>query len=572
MVITVDANRFGSGGAVADNAEKQRRSVSNQSILNTRPPQPDNGDFATHADRRGTFSKGLQHDAATGLVDASAMDTFTQALSQPRDQVFAAVEAIPDTDRGAGAATRKWVNPVASRSFAVVGGDPQQYGENLVPPAPKFASAELSFEMAENYWMALLRDVPFSQYTTNALAVEAAAELTALRTAARAERAANSLPDETLAPADSGVITPRLLFRGISAGDAKGPYLSQFLCHPVPFGVQGFQQKNKTLLAGRDFMTNWDEWVKVQNGEPRDFVASDFDPVLRYTRNGRDLSQWVHIDVLFQGYFNACLMLLQGAGAASSVGGGIGAGKSALNPYTAATRQQGFGSLGDPEQIAMMCEVAPLALKAVWFQKWFVHLRMRPEVYAGRVDRQRLGIRDFGIPAALMNSQAVAKTVDKYTSALLPMAFPEGSPMHPAYGAGHATVAGACVTILKALFDGSAIFPNPVDVIIDSGGQEHLAPYGGPADGSGNDLTIEGELNKLASNVAIGRNIAGVHWRSDGTYSLRLGEQVAIDLLTAYARSYAEFAPGATVFEFNKFDGTPVTINSSGDMAMSAAT
>ncbi len=40
-------------------------------------------------------------------------------------------------------------------------------------------------------------------------------------------------------------------------------------------------------------------------------------------------------------------------------------------------------------------------------------------------------------------------------NALLPMAFPEGSPTHPAYGAGHATVAGACVTILKAWFDES---------------------------------------------------------------------------------------------------------------------
>ena len=29
--------------------------------------------------------------------------------------------------------------------------------------------------------------------------------------------------------------------------------------------------------------------------------------------------------------------------------------------------------------------------------------------------------------------------------------------MHPAYGAGHATVAGACVTILKAFFDTSAV-------------------------------------------------------------------------------------------------------------------
>ena len=35
-------------------------------------------------------------------------------------------------------------------------------------------------------------------------------------------------------------------------------------------------------------------------------------------------------------------------------------------------------------------------------------------------------------------------------------------------------------------------------------------------------MTIGGELNRLASNVAIGSNIAGVHWRSDGTESLYL--------------------------------------------------
>ena len=35
---------------------------------------------------------------------------------------------------------------------------------------------------------------------------------------------------------------------------------------------------------------------------------------------------------------------------------------------------------------------------------------------------------------------------------LLPMEFAEGSPIHPSYGAGHATVAGACATVLKAFF------------------------------------------------------------------------------------------------------------------------
>ena len=34
----------------------------------------------------------------------------------------------------------------------------------------------------------------------------------------------------------------------------------------------------------------------------------------------------------------------------------------------------------------------------------------------------------------------------------MPQAFREGSPLHPSYGAGHATVAGACITILKAWF------------------------------------------------------------------------------------------------------------------------
>jgi hypothetical protein len=36
------------------------------------------------------------------------------------------------------------------------------------------------------------------------------------------------------------------------------------------------------------------------------------------------------------------------------------------------------------------------------------------------------------------------------------------------------------------------------------------------------------KLGKLAANIGIGRNIAGVHWRSDHAASIALGEQVAI--------------------------------------------
>ena len=131
---------------------------------------------------------------------------------------------------------------------------------------------------------------------------------------------------------------------------------------------------------------------------------------------------------------------------------------------------------------------------------------------------------------------------------LLPMAFAEGCPTHPSYTAGHATVAGACVTILKAVFDENFVIPRPVIPTPDG---LALVPYHGPA------LTVGGELNKLASNVATGRNIGGVHWRSDAMESLRLGEAIAISILRDQRALYNERFDG---FTFTKFDGTKITV------------
>jgi hypothetical protein len=127
---------------------------------------------------------------------------------------------------------------------------------------------------------------------------------------------------------------------------------------------------------------------------------------------------------------------------------------------------------------------------------------------------------------------------------LLSQAFTEGSPTHPSYGAGHATVAGACVTILKAFFDEDAQIRNPVQPN-DTG--TRLEDYRGPAR---NNLTVRGELNKLAANIAIGRNMAGVHYRTDYTESLKLGEKIASGILeeqhiTSYNEPYR--------FTFTKF-------------------
>ena len=51
-------------------------------------------------------------------------------------------------------------------------------------------------------------------------------------------------------------------------------------------------------------------------------------------------------------------------------------------------------------------------------------------------------------------------------------------------------------------------------------------------------LTLEGELNKLAANISIGRNMAGVHYFSDYYDSLRMGEAIAVGLLEEQALCY----------------------------------
>jgi len=64
------------------------------------------------------------------------------------------------------------------------------------------------------------------------------------------------------------------------------------------------------------------------------------------------------------------------------------------------------------------------------------------------------------------------------------------------------------------------------------------------------------ELNKVAANVAIGRNMGGVHWRSDYTESVKLGEKIALGILQEQKLCYNETS-GLSV---TLFDGTRVSI------------
>ena len=71
------------------------------------------------------------------------------------------------------------------------------------------------------------------------------------------------------------------------------------------------------------------------------------------------------------------------------------------------------------------------------------------------------------------------------------------------------------------------------------------------------ELTVEGELNKLAGNVAMAGVFSGVHFRSDARESLLLGEKIAIGSLLDYT---CMFNDPHVRFRFNSFTGHDVEV------------
>jgi hypothetical protein len=483
-----------------------------------------NGDPALYADQGGTYTKGLPHDDF-GRVVPSAFATFTKALNSGKFSDFQNIIT---------GGTRTLNGPQGGLCYSLECLDSAQFGQPQVPAAPTTASDQNATELLEHYWASLLRDVAFTDYGSNSLAADAATELGSQLT--------------YFGPRDNaGHVTPDLLFRGAFAGETLGPYISQFFITPTMLGTQPISQQLVTYQPSIDYMTGFADWLTVQNGN----VTGDKNqnaPNHVYVRNGRDLSAFTHVDVLYQAYFTAFLVLTT-----------IGAPLNPGNPYIGSKSENGFGTFGAPDFAATLTEVATKALNAVWYQKWFVHLRPRPEAIGGIVHLIKTGQSnetDVTLSDVILNSQGLQQSFTTYGTWLLSQAFPEGSPTHPSYPTGHGVVGGACLTVLKFFFDGSFVIPNPM---VPSSDGLSLLDYTGSDAG---ELTVNGELNKLGHNVSFGHGIhAGIHWRSDTDTSLLLGEAVALSFLKDRARTYNEpFSVNLT-----KFDGTTATISNKGN-------
>lgn len=537
----------------------------------------------------GSFHKTLKCNDY-GEVDPEGFRSLVAATRGNAPTAFAGVPPMPKpkVKESDPCIPAPLVNPQAGLSHDRLTPHPYCYE---MGPAPRVRSISTAAEMTELYWMAELRDVYFDEFPTEPRIDAALAELNLRFGQAVADKDdAGRLEAGVDLPGKAGAlakITRQNIFRLGLPGEEVGPMISQFFLRDVAFGTQTIDQRELPYRTGRNYLYQTKAWLTAQRtgygadgkgySDGNESKKSYFEEEPRFISTMRDLARFVHKDALHQAYFNAALLLLSG-----------GAKWTKGNPYRGKTnldclREQGFGTLGGPHILALVSEVATRALKVVWHQKWQTHLRLRPEAYGGLVHFQtiggNMGKRAYGLPK-WVGSTAGAKAARKRNKAgwkdattgeqdpgeatlFLPMAFTSGSPIHPAYGAGHATVAGACVTVLKAYFD-------TVGVKITELGVK-AAPYakreawvpmtigaGGTSCYSGDDLTVEGELNKLAQNVAMGRSMGGVHWRSDNTRSLMLGEAIAAHILADITRDVAE----DVAFEFQTFarkasDGKP---------------
>lgn len=363
---------------------------------------------------------------------------------------------------------------------------------------PPVDSEDFALCMLEVYLMCLMRDVPFSEWNNIKLYTDFIEK------------------------------HPTYDMRGTSKSDKKGYYISQFLLVTIPFWCAPVVNKIKFYKNGQDFLDTVEKYEDCHfNGK----VSTDvkFEETARYCINGRDLAHLVHKDAAAQFFIYAATLLF------------VSYPKAFIGPY-AQYSINGFVDFGRPCVEHLVTKASVYALRVAWHYKWQEHLFLRPEEAGYYIEKGLLPvdpiIKEYGILDAIK---------EKYGSYCLPTVYPEGSPTHPSFQSGHACIAGACITILKAFFnenyamdlkvpneDGSAL----VDVV------DHKS-------------TIGDELNKLATDVGVGRDWAGVHYRFDAIMGIECGEDVAIRILQQYlAQTNSDH-----IFKFTKYNGEYVEIS-----------
>ena len=512
--------------------------LKNASVTNT---SHDNGDEEKYeksmvAPYAGSFHKLLPHDS-NGQISKDSYELLLKAIHSGKQHDFDQLSLFDNS-------LNQLADPQASLNYCLMGIDNSSV-QSLTPPGINTPHAAV--EMIENYCKELCRDIPFSNWQNDSTISKVIGYMNQ-----------TDVLNAYHGPTSNGQVTLQNLFRGNNHGYEDGPYISQLLYQDFPYGALLIEQKYKVPKEKSqssvpvDFGVSKSSMIAIQNGIEDESSPERFQENTKYLYNGRALAEAVHNDPLYQFYYNAALILLKlGCPCDDGFKGGI--------------NEKTFTSNGGPVDILHhVANISGLALKHAWFHKWQVHRRIRPEAFSLLVHNQKENVTGFNYINHLLINHPILDDIrqlhiDYYneSSYTLSSVFPEGSPTHPAYPAGHAVVAGACATILKIFFQADLSWEQFATVVEANNDGTQLVNYNGDV----SNMTINSEINKLASNISLGRDWANVHYRSDGDWGNLIGEELAIhymkDVLNTYNQTYNGEMP---ILTLEKFDGSIIKI------------
>lgn len=465
----------------------------------------------------------------------------------------------------------KLANPLSSLATLLVGAT---QGVLNVDNVPYLSSPAAASEMVELYAQVIARDIPFIDY---------AIDPTIIRLL-NSSHLNNKFVIANLKYAPSNATTPltsKTIFRGRNYGDIIGPYISQLLYLNFRAGALNSIQKylvppTRDEALDQNIRNEWgvslEETINIQNVNlnllPPVTPNTYFVPKFIYS--GRSLAEAVHNDAIYQFFYQSALLL-------SSLGAQNNSG------WPVSTNQSTFITGNGPASLlCILADATGYALKHAFYWKWQHFRKLRPDAFGLWIHDVKSGLvaneNNFDISNIILDNQVLddnvkinAKWIPNNDSYTLSQTYREGSPMHPAYVSGHAIIAGVCATILKIFFDGEQKWLSLPGII--SGSQSGIANSVVQANSDGSelvayndndsiDVTVGGEINKLAFNVAMGRNWAGIHYRSDADQGIQLGEQVAFyymqDIMSTMVENDAN--GDAPVISFRKFDGNQTSI------------
>ena len=458
-----------------------------------------NGDIEKYPDYGANFSKSLRHNKA-GYVNP---DDYRKLLAFTRGK-------IGQLNKICLGGEKKLKNPSSIYTISAFGLPKESY---WLPACPSISSSVTAGEMIELYAMALARDIPFTCWS----------ESSTIRSIVKY---LNHVED-FWGPKENGSVTVKTLFRGETPSDLKGPFVSQFLYYDVPLGNQNQDNKVFSYLPDHDYLTKMEECRRVQNGYLP--PSPQRQKHKRYITTMRDAASYIHSDYPGQAALMAAQILL-----------GLGV---PIKPQYHCNEDY-FIDLGQVDIIDLIHRSVRLALASAWHHKWN-QLKLRPEVVGMYIDEAKKdGCNPYCLSDQILDSPILEKVYQKWGTYLLPQCYSEGAPTHPSYPSGHATWAGAAVTILRAFFEG--------DFEIDA--------YQPNSDGTelvslGYKVKVKDELTKLETFIGNARNMAGIHYRSD-MLGIYLGEAVGIQVLEEAVKRYAY----RVKFEFEARNGKTVVI------------